>query len=193
MYAIRNYEGFYSICQNGIVYSHERKIKAGYGSVRTIKDRILKHKIDSKGYPTVTLYKGGKRQFRHHRIHRLIMENIYPIDTMDKMDVNHKDGNKLNYSIDNLEWVTRSQNNQHAHDNKLNNSPNSIIQKKAASMTCIKLRKLTFEQANEAREMYRNGKSQNCVAKLFNVSRATIGLIVNNKTYQIKGSKYEHI
>ena len=190
MIDIKGYEGLYSVTEKGEVISHSRIINAGYGSKRTIKGGILKQKIDSRGYPTVTLYNGGKHNFKHHRVHRLIMEHYRPVESMILLDVNHKDGNKINNAIDNLEWASRSQNIQHAHDTGLNKSRNSQKQKAAASKTFIKRRKLTFAQAQEVRKLYSNGKNQRQISEIYKVNRATIGLIINNKTYIIEGSIY---
>lgn len=55
----------------------------------------------------------GKRH--RYSVHRLILENFKPVENMDKMQVNHIDGNKWNNKLSNLEWVTCSENNKHAH------------------------------------------------------------------------------
>ena len=67
------------------------------------KGGILKECISNTGYVYVNLYKDGK--LYRKTIHRLVMDNFY--------EVNHKDGNKKNNSINNLEYVTKSENIKH--------------------------------------------------------------------------------
>jgi hypothetical protein len=71
---------------------------------------------------------GGKRgcervkpYFALKAIHRIIAEKFIPTPTwkQKKLDVNHKDGNKNNNHVSNLEWCTRSENLKHALDNNL--------------------------------------------------------------------------
>ena len=50
---------------------------------------------------------GKKRTFR---VHRLVMMAFAPVDNMESLEVNHKDGNKRNNSLSNLEWCTSSEN-----------------------------------------------------------------------------------
>lgn len=61
--------------------------------------RVLKGQPNGKGYLRVSI--AGKLQF----IHRLVAEK-YVLNPEGKLQVNHKDGNKLNNCVDNLEWVT---------------------------------------------------------------------------------------
>lgn len=63
----------------------------------------LQVRINNKNYSDVFL------------VHRLMMASFYPIDNMEVMLVNHKDGNKLNDELENLEWVTNSENIIHAY------------------------------------------------------------------------------
>ena len=67
---------------------------------------------DSNGYCKV--YADGQG----YLVHRLVAEAFIP-NPDDKPQVNHKDGNKRNNSIANLEWATQSENTQHAYDNGL--------------------------------------------------------------------------
>lgn len=76
----------------------------------------LKVPAISKGYYKVDLYKDGKRETK--RIHRLVAESFIP-NPNGLPEINHKDGNRLNNSIDNLEWVNRSQNMIHAYSTGL--------------------------------------------------------------------------
>ena len=83
------------------------------GVVRNaVTNRILKPQETAHGYLTVGLYfkKGKAKKFR---IHRLVAEAFIPKE-LDKEYVNHKDGDKKNNNVDNLEWVTQVENDLHA-------------------------------------------------------------------------------
>ena len=86
----------------------------------------LKPHLHEKGYLRVTLQCDGKK--KKHRIHRLVAEQF--INNPDNLpQVNHKDGNKLNNDISNLEWCTQSQNMQHAVENGLHNNGGNKLDK----------------------------------------------------------------
>lgn len=82
---------------------------------------------DRKGYLSVDLYKDGKRVTRG--VHRLVAEAFIP-NPENKPEVNHKDGNKHNNSISNLEWVTKKENVRHAWDNGLVKPSRSMLGRK---------------------------------------------------------------
>ena len=69
------------------------------------------------GYFGMNLYSNGRGYPK--RVHRLVAETFIP-NPENKPEVNHKDGNKQNNSVDNLEWVTRSENMLHAYSTGLN-------------------------------------------------------------------------
>ena len=103
---IAGYEGLYKVSDKGNVYSVERKDSRG----NKCGGRTLKPRYDKDGYLRVTLYKDGKEKKKV--IHRLVAEafirnpNKYP-------EVNHKDENKSNNELSNLEWCTRKYNINH--------------------------------------------------------------------------------
>ncbi len=84
------------------------------GNVFSHKYNRIKQMIPQKataGYHYVTLCKDGKR--RNRFIHRLIAQEYIP-NPLNKQEVNHINGNKLDNRIENLEWVTPSENIKHA-------------------------------------------------------------------------------
>ena len=81
------------------------------GEVFKFPDRNKKQTLGKRGYFTVSLYKNGQRKTA--TVHRLAAKAFIP-NPQDKPFVNHKDGNKLNNCVDNLEWVTGAENKIHS-------------------------------------------------------------------------------
>ena len=92
---IKGYEGIYQISNKGRVKS--------LGNNKTKKEKILRpRKIN--GYFSVRLCKKGEKP-KEFNIHRLVAEHFIP--NPDNLPVvNHKDENKLNNNVENLEWCT---------------------------------------------------------------------------------------
>ena len=96
---IVGYEGLYQVSNLGNVKS------LNYN--KTGKERNLKPGTDGSGYRFVNLCKNGK--IRLFKIHRLVAQAF--LENPDhKSDVNHKDENKTNNCVDNLEWMTSKEN-----------------------------------------------------------------------------------
>lgn len=91
---IENFEGLYEVSDKGNV----RNIRSG---------RILIPKITNKGYNTICLSREGIKY--NFQVHRLVAKTFIP-NPNDYPYVNHKDENKLNNSVDNLEWCTSKYN-----------------------------------------------------------------------------------
>lgn len=74
-------------------------------------ERFVNQEETEKGYLRVDLHNKDGR--KHFKVHRLVAGEFIP-NPLDKPQVNHKDGNKKNNSVTNLEWVTNEENLAHA-------------------------------------------------------------------------------
>jgi len=82
-------------------------------------NKKLSPKDNGKGYKTIGIHFDNKVKYEY--IHRLIAIHFIP-NPENKPCVNHIDGNKSNNSVDNLEWVSYSENVKHAYNNNLWNN-----------------------------------------------------------------------
>lgn len=103
---IPGYEGLYSINRNGDIYS-EPKLLNGRNGMRRRMGRIVRPYWANNGYLMVRLY--SDCQCKHCLVHRLIAQAFIP-NPDGLPEVNHKDENKRNNRIENLEWCTRKYN-----------------------------------------------------------------------------------
>jgi len=104
---VLGYEGYYKVSNFGKVKSVDRIVVRSDNIKQLVKERMLKPGKDTSGYVQVHLCKGGK--FKTVSVHRLVA--IAFIDREDEaFEVNHKDENKSNNSIENLEWISRIDN-----------------------------------------------------------------------------------
>lgn len=154
---IKDFEGFYSVSNLGNVKSLDRILPDG----RKIKSKSLKKITNKNGYQMVHLYKNSKRT--HCYIHRLVAISF--LKSSNKNCVNHINGNKSDNRVENLEWVTHSENNLHAKDLGLNKNRGTNSSKS----------KITSNQLSEIRNLLSEGKiPQNKIAEMYNVSKVTI-------------------
>lgn len=88
---------------------------SSWGRVKSFKfgkERILKFGLIGNGYPMIQICYANKKP-KCEIIHKLVAILFIP-NPDNKPQINHKDGNKLNNHIDNLEWVTAKENTNHA-------------------------------------------------------------------------------
>ena len=109
MWKVLNKYPHYSINECGKVKRNSSTNKDSLGRVINYKERELKIQLDKDGYQVVTLVYGLEKP-KVCKVHRLVAETFIP--NPDNLPcVNHKDEDKTNNSVDNLEWCTVGYNN----------------------------------------------------------------------------------
>lgn len=140
---------------------------------------------DSHGYDRVSLSIAGRKTRRP--VHRIVLEAfIGPCPS--GYEVNHKDGNKKNNHIDNLEYVSRQDNVKHAWENSLMHPPSGdnhwtrrTPHKIGYSHRGL-MKKLKDCEVAEIRRLLCCGLKGNFIAKMFKLTPSHISSIKNNKT-----------
>lgn len=107
---ISGFEGYYQVSNTGKVKSLSRVVKRkGQGDL-PLKERILKPGTDATGYLFVILQNGSKKSLI--KIHQLSYQE-FKGELIDGLVINHIDHNILNNHPDNLELISRRENNSH--------------------------------------------------------------------------------
>ena len=158
---IKGYEGLYRISNYGKVMALNYKNTGAY--------KLLQPIIKNSGYISFNLRKNFK--YKHPKSHRLVA--LHFLDNPNKYEtVNHKDGNKMNNHVSNLEWCTIEYNNTHAkeigllnpsHDTRVKNTPN---------------------QVREIRTRYANGETARQIAESYGISTCAVRAIKNKETWK---------
>ena len=159
---VKDFEGLYQVSNLGNV---KRLV-----SKRVPAERLIGSSIDRYGYVKRVLCKDGKMYFFTE--HRLVA-NAFILNDFNKPTVNHINGIKTDNKLDNLEWCTIKENNDHAINTGLKNLKGIKHHK------C----KLTEEQVREIKEI---GFSQTrmSLAKKYGVSRTSILGIIRGKFWK---------
>ena len=117
--SVKEYEDYYQISNFGNMRSIERTIITKNNVHRKLKSKQLKLHLNEFGY-VITMGSINNVQ-KNFKIHRVVAE-AFILNPENKLTVNHKDTNKQNNHISNLEWSTHSENIKHAYIHYLNNS-----------------------------------------------------------------------
>jgi hypothetical protein len=164
----------YSVSSLGKVKSCARLVPTvkGKNGYLKINERMLRQEPYNDKYLRVALSYKGKVQ--RISVHRLVASVFIP-NPGNKPCVNHIDGNAENNCIENLEWCTYSENENHSYKILGKINPR---------------RKLTIQEVNEIKSRYIKGKNQydnsnsSVLAKEYGVEKSTIKRIVNGSSYK---------
>lgn len=189
---IKGYEGLYMVSNKGRVKSLARKVKGG-NNIRTVEERILTPNKTTHGYVQVTLCKNNKQ--KHINIHRLVALHFIPNDDpLNKTEVNHKDEDKTNNCVTNLEWCTPKYNINYgtckerirnANKGKQNNGSKKASEKAKKKIICITDNNKQFDSIREAAKYY-NIKSESNLSKCARGDRKVCGKLADGTPLEWK-------
>lgn len=163
---VEGFEGLYRVSNEGVLMSLPR-----WGT----KGGIVKRIRTDTGYEKYILCKDGKVYTK--RVHRLLAQHFIA-NPENKPYINHIDGNPLNNTLDNLEWVTPKENSQHA-------VRTGLINAKGENHPQAKL---TDQEVLEIRDLYKNKiYKQREIGAMYGVSHTHVcAIVLNNKRKAVK-------
>lgn len=177
---IEGYEGLYQISTVGRVkrvarYYTQYNGLTGKENTHFLPEMIMKPFEDEDGYLRIQFIKNGHR--KKHFVHRLVALNFIS-NPDDKPEVNHVYGDKKDNRVENLEWVTSSENQRHALANNLYQS---------ARGEDSGVSKLKEVQVREIHSLYSTGNyTQEKLSDMFGVRSNTISRILS-------GVRWKHV
>jgi hypothetical protein len=170
---IPGYEGYYQASSLGKIRSLDRVSTHWKGITQIKKGKEISISADIKGYLKISLMKSGTR--KSFKAHRLIA--ITFLDNKDNLsDVNHKNLNKADNSVSNLEWCSHKENCEHA----------SLNGRKGGGMGSKNhFSKLTETDVLEIRDLFKIGKeTRKSLAEKYSVDYTLIWQIVARKAWK---------
>jgi hypothetical protein len=162
-----NYEGYYSVSTLGRVWSHARGSRAVVWGI----GRLLRPYL-CKGYRRVNLSKNGVIQIRS--VHTLVAEAFLPKpETESLLEVNHKNFDKQDNRVTNLEWLTSQQHKKHT----------------AAGGRTSRGRQHHSNKISEAdvraiRQRFKAGEKPTAISRDYPVGRATVSNICHRRIWK---------
>jgi hypothetical protein len=168
--SIKNFS-YYKISNLGRVKSIDKPIQDSLGRKRIQKGRFIKQFGYEGNYYTVNMTDDEGIRRRKY-VHRLLAETFL-LNPENKPQVNHKDGNKFNNLLHNLEWVTIKENNIHAYEKGL---------KKSRKGEGHHNKKLTEKEVLEIISL--KGICQKDIAAAYGITTSNVSQIINKKKWR---------
>ncbi|HDR4494270.1 TPA: HNH endonuclease [Bacillus cereus biovar anthracis] len=155
---IADYSKRHYVTRDGRVFRKHEVITRNDGVKLTFKEKEVKQRENEFGYMIVSIDK------KVRKVHRMVA--IAFLGKKDGLDVNHKDGDKKNNNISNLEWVTRSENIKHSYDIGLREDHLAKISKKIEMLDSKGNVIKTFNSISDANEYLGVDKRTSVIGKI---------------------------
>lgn len=167
---IEGYEGYYQVSNFGRVKCLDTIVKCKSGFVRLKKTKIMKPHITKKGYLQNPLTNESKQKW--FLTHRLVAEAFIP-NPHNFPCVNHKDEDKTNNNVDNLEWCDHKYNDNYGTRNKRLKEKIKNVPKKSKPVLQYDLEGNFIKEWKNVSECGRNGYYQNSISLCCNGKQKT--------------------
>jgi len=168
---IAGWEGLYAVAADGRIWSMPRVVVDALGRPRQIRGGWLKPALDGKGYSMISLRRDGEKRLA--LVHRLVAMAWLPPSGPGQDQVNHKDRDRTNAAVTNLELCTGTENQLHGWMGR----EASTAHRAAAAQAGLSRRKLSDEQARSIRARIAAGEVKAALAREYRVSDWTIRAI----------------
>lgn len=183
---VRGYEGIYQVSNKGNVRSLDKFqdfplfAKGNSGGNKTVmtpvlrKGKLMRLTEAKTGYLCVGLFKDNKNKWT--LVHRLVADAFLEQEE-NKKHVNHKDSNRKNNAVTNLEWCTPRENTNHAWtEGGLKDIPHK---------TFVSNSKLTDEQIAEIKKIKTSTKIANeKIANMYGITRRSVDRLIKGESYK---------
>jgi len=169
---IKGYEGFYQVSNLGNIKSLKSFLFTKSGIKKQRRERLMNQTIKYNGYKTI-MFSINNNHKRFH-VHRIVAQTFI-LNIENKPQVNHKNGIKADNRVENLEWVTASENSIHAIKNNLIKTGEDSSYSKLTKNQVLIIRRL-FKINPNFNKTY--------VAKKLGVRDTTIHKIINNQRWK---------
>ena len=194
---VNNFAGLYEVSNLGRVRSLDRHVRSKNNSTMIKHGHILVPEIAGGTYTrngrqyhrsayARVLFTVGKKQ-THHSVHHLVLEAFVGPRPSPRHQANHKSGDKIDNRVENLEWVTPSENQLHAFHvlktGAINYRPMYGAQNNAAKEIDVP----------RIHELKSHGMTQRAIAKLFGLHEQTISDILHRRGIYKNGHWSERI
>jgi len=176
---IQGYEGIYQISDKGNVKSLPREWVWGNGAVRRRGELILKPGLNSAGYLSINMVTNGTS--KNVVVHRLVAKAFIPNPEV-KAEVNHINGDKTDNRVENLEWCSREENQQHAYDTNLHKRTRAVC-----AENCRKLFSKPVMQLTKDGKELNVFPSENEAERLTGINQANINACIHGKAKSAGG------
>lgn len=173
----------YEISNYGRVKSIKRVVMSKNGVMKPIRGGVLNPSIISSGYLLLRL----STKYKSKLVHRLVAEAFIP-NPEAKRTVNHKNGNRLDNRVENLEWATYKENIRHSFDSLGRVGSKAMLGKTGRDCP----NSIPVFQRTVGGKLIKKFNSGQEAADAFGLSKTTISMAVCGKNKTAAGFKWSH-